>query len=120
MRVGHEFRQPEIQNLGLATLRHEDVCGFDVPVDDAPGVCRVQCVGDLNAEIEQHLGLQRPSCDEVLKGLPLQEFHYDKVLSLVLSDLMDSANIGMVQTGSCPCFTLKSLQRLMIGRKLIG
>src|SRR5436309_12271873 len=33
---------------------------------------------------------------------------------------MDRANIGMIQGGSCPRFTLKSLQRLMIGRELIG
>src|SRR2546428_7329780 len=56
----------------------------------------------------------------VLKGLPLQELHDDKVLSLVLADLVDRANIGMIQGGSCPRFTLKSLQRLMIGRELIG
>src|SRR6266571_1994103 len=33
---------------------------------------------------------------------------------------MDSANIGMVQGGSCPRFPLKSFQRLMIGREPIG
>ena len=42
------------------------------------------------------------------------------MLSFVLADLMDRANIGMIQGGSCPRFTLKSLQRLMIGCELIG
>src|SRR5205807_1448373 len=120
MRLERKLGQSEIENLGLAALRDEDIRGCDVAVDDALGVRHVQCVRDLNAEIEQHLGLQRLPRDEVLKGLPLQELHDDEVLSLVLADLMDSANIGMVQGGSCPRFTLKSLQRLMIGCELIG
>src|SRR6266566_9074354 len=120
MWLGRELGQPEVQNLRLPAAGHENVRRLDVSVDDPLSVGRVQCVGDLNAEIEQPLGLQRPSCNEVLKGLPLQELHDDKVLSLVLADLMDRANIGMIQGGSCPRFTLKSLQRLMIGRELIG
>ena len=30
-----KLRQPEIKNLGVSALCDEDVCGLDVPVDDA-------------------------------------------------------------------------------------
>src|SRR6266436_4111737 len=32
---GRDLRQPEIQNLGVSALGHEDVRWFDVAVDDA-------------------------------------------------------------------------------------
>ena len=52
MRLGGELGKPEIENLGLAALRDEDAGGFDVPVDDTLGVRRIQCIGNLNGEIE--------------------------------------------------------------------
>jgi hypothetical protein len=39
------FGQAEIEQLGLPALRHENISGFDVAMDDARRMCRVQCVG---------------------------------------------------------------------------
>ena len=44
----HEFGQAKVQNLRLARRRHHDVAGFDVAMDDAARMGRVQCIGDLN------------------------------------------------------------------------
>jgi hypothetical protein len=49
------FRQSEIENLGMSSLRDEDICGFDVAVDDASSVSGVERVCDLDAEIERCL-----------------------------------------------------------------
>src|ERR1035438_4225146 len=46
-----DFCQPEVQNLGVAALRHEYVCGLDVPVDDAFCVSCVEFVGNLRSEL---------------------------------------------------------------------
>src|SRR5438094_4716712 len=112
MRLRRELGQSEIQNLCLPALCYEDVGWLDVPMNDSLRVGRIERVGNLNRQIKQQLSLEGLAFDGVPERLPLQELHYDKVLSLMLSDLMDSANIGMVQSGSCPRFTLKSLQRL--------
>ena len=47
------FRQSEIQNLGVTTLGDENVCGLDVPMHDASGVGSIERVSNLNAQ-RQH------------------------------------------------------------------
>jgi hypothetical protein len=43
--------QPEVQNLGMATLGDENVGGLDVSVDDASSVSGVERVGNLDGEL---------------------------------------------------------------------
>ena len=37
---------------------------------EAPGVRRVESVGDLDGEVEQFVRLERLACDAMLEGLP--------------------------------------------------
>ena len=48
-----QLRQAEVEHLGLAARRHEDVRRLDVAVDDALGVRGVERVGDLHGERQQ-------------------------------------------------------------------
>jgi hypothetical protein len=48
-RLQGDFRQSEIENLCLTSIRDEDVRGLDVPMDDSFRMCCIQCVGDLDA-----------------------------------------------------------------------
>ncbi len=49
--------------------------------------------------------------DELLEGLSFQQLHGDKVAAIGLPDLIDSADIRMIQGRGGPGFTLKTLQR---------
>jgi len=64
-RLERYLRQPEIENLRLTSIRHEDVRWLDVPVDDALRVRRVERIGDRDAQIEYRLDLQRFASDPV-------------------------------------------------------
>ena len=57
------FGQPEIQNLSVTALRHENVRRFDVAVNDALAVRRVQRVRNLDAEIEKQFQIQGTARD---------------------------------------------------------
>src|SRR5215813_15330903 len=75
-----DFGQPEIENLRLTSIRNEDVCWFDVPVDDPFRVCGVKAVCDLDAEVEHCFHVQRLSSHLVLEGLAFQILHAMKGL----------------------------------------
>jgi hypothetical protein len=50
----------------------------------------------------------------VLQGAPFQQLHGDEVLCTLLVDLMDRANVGMIQGRSGAGFPLKALNRLPV------
>jgi hypothetical protein len=52
-------------------------------------------------------GLQRPARNAVIQGHPFEQFHYDEVLTVLLADLVDRANVRVVKR---PCLALEALQ----------
>ena len=42
------------------------------------------------------------------QSLPFQQFHHDEVLAVLLADLVDCTNIGMIQSGQCLGYPLES------------
>src|SRR5215472_8095053 len=72
----------------------------------------VQCIGDLNAEVKQGFNVQRLATDPMAKCLALQQFHGDEGSPLRLINLVDGADVRMIQCGSCLGFTLKTAERM--------
>src|SRR5580692_9842749 len=117
---GRDLGQAEIENLGVAALGYEDVGGFDVAVHDAFGVRGIECVGDLDGEGKQSVQLDRASTDQVLQGLAVEKFHGDEGLAVFLADVVDGANVGMVQGGCGLGFALKAGESLGVARNFVG
>jgi len=53
---GDDLRQPKVENLGVAALGRKDVGRFDVAMDDAFRVRRIQRIGDLDGQRQSQLG----------------------------------------------------------------
>ena len=92
-----DLRQPKIQNLGVSALGHKQVCGLDVAVDYAFCVCRVQRVGNLDGKGQNQLGFHRSPSDAVFQRQPVQKLHGDEGLSVLLADVVDRADVGVIQ-----------------------
>ena len=92
------FRQPEIQNLGVSTLGHKNVGGLDVAVNDAFDVGGVQSVGNLDGQAEQNFRLDGLSGDAMLQSHTVQELHNEERMAVMLPDLMNRADIGMIES----------------------
>src|SRR5437870_3433530 len=94
------LRQSEIENLGVSTLGDEDVSGLNIAVDNALAVGRIQSVGNLDADFEQALQVEGAAGNQVLQSRTVQVLHGNEGAPVFLPNVMDRADIGMVQGGS--------------------
>ncbi len=112
--------EAKIENLGVAARGNENVRRFDVAMDDALRVCGVERVGNLDAQIEHCFDLQRLARDAVPECLSLQQFHGDEGSPIGLVDLVDRADVRVVQRGHGFGFPLKAAESLCVMGKLVG
>jgi hypothetical protein len=83
----------------VPALGHEDIAGLDVPVDDARSMGGIKGVGDLNAKRQCLLDLQRFAADAVFQRHSIKKLHDDERMTIVLPNLMDRADVGMIESG---------------------
>jgi hypothetical protein len=68
----------------------------------------------------QHLShVHRPAVDSRLQGLSIEKFHDDKRPAVVLSDVVNRADLRMVECRCGASFDTESLERLRILRPLL-
>ena len=87
---------------------------------DAFGVGSIERVGDLNAKIEHEVGGQRLSVDPVLERLAFEIFHGQKGLALLFADIVDGADVGVVQRGGGSGLAAKPVQHGKLAADVIG
>ena len=80
-------------------IRHKDVRWLDVSMDDALRMRGVESIGDLDAQLEHRFALLRLASDHVPERLPLQQFHGDEGSPIGLVNLVDRADVRVVQGG---------------------
>ena len=117
---GRHLRQPEVENFGVATPRHQDVRRLDVAMDNAFSVRRVQGVGNLGCQIEQQLNLQWLTQEAMLQRDAIEKLHRDEGAAFFFADVVNRADVGMVQRRCGFRFAPESFQRLTIVGQLFG
>src|SRR5664280_533996 len=81
----------------MAAFCYEDVGGLDIAVDDAFGVRRIKRIGDVDRDGKQLFRFERPPRDAVLEGLPLQKLHGDEGTRVLFTDVVNRADVGMIE-----------------------
>ena len=66
---------------------------------DALRMCRVESISHIGRDGEQPVEVQRSVADEVLQRLAFQILHDDVGHPIVFADVIDCADVGMVQGG---------------------
>ena len=112
-RTLYEFGDPEVQNLRLAALRNKNVGGLNVAMNDAFLVRGIQAVGNLDGVIDQLMQSagRAVSCaclDPFAKRHALQQLHNDEGLAVVLAQLVDRADVGVVEGRGGARFALEA------------
>ena len=72
------------------------------------------------AEREQGLDVQRAARDAVLQSHALEKLHGDEGVAFVLADVVNGADVGMVQRGGGLGFALETAQRLRVSGDVVG
>ena len=98
----------------------EDVRGFDVAVHDPLGVGDFQGIGDLDGQLQQFLNFHGLIINVMFQGHALEQFHADEGTPFMLPDIVNRANVGMIQGRSGARFALKALQRGVVLDHIIG
>jgi hypothetical protein len=92
----HSLGQAKIQNLRVSPLGHKDVRRLDVAVDDAGSVSNIESICHLNAQRQQHFRFQRTPSYAMLEGRTVQKLHCDECLTILLANVINRANVGVV------------------------
>src|SRR6185437_11683934 len=112
--------QAEVQNLGMTAVSYENVCRLDVPMDDAARMCRLKGVSDLNRQSHDLIDIQGMVADQMLQSLSFQILHYDERSAVVLPNVVDGADIGVIETGSGLGLAPEAAERLLVSGDVLG
>ena len=75
---------------------------------DALRMCSVQSIGHLHSQIEDFLDIQRLAPNQVLERLSLQQLHGDEGPAVSFVDLVDCADVWMIQRRCSKGFPLEA------------
>jgi hypothetical protein len=104
----------------VTTLGDEDVGWLDVAMHNPGSMGRVQRVGNFGSQGQQDFGFQRPSRDSILKCQAIEKLHGDKRLVLVPANLIDRADVGMIEGRSGAGLAAKPFQSMRIIGHIFG
>src|SRR3989442_4314137 len=80
----------------------------------------VQCVGDLRPEVEWLFEWKRVLFEAFGQRFPLDAFHSEIINAVLMTDIMQGANIRMIQAGNGLRFALEALLANRIRGELRG
>src|SRR5579862_7733711 len=88
-------------------------------MNNAAAMRGVECIGNLDTHLQHLLNLERTPFDLVPQGGPVQVLHGDERLPRFLADVVNGADVGMVQGRSRLGFPLKTGQGLGISGNIL-
>ena len=103
-----QLRQTKVQQL-RAGLGEHDVAGLQIAMRDAFAVSLVQRVGNLDGVLQHLLHRQRTFLQPLRERLAFEIFHHQKINSVLMADVVEGADVRMIQAGDRFCFALESL-----------
>src|SRR5271154_1644989 len=90
--------QAEIEQLGVAPRGNKNVGRLDVAMDDAVFMRSFQGAGDFDGNAEKLRNLHRPAGDGMLQRVPAEQLHCQENTAVLLSNLVDRADVWMIQS----------------------
>ena len=118
--VPRQLRQSEVEDFGLPVFRQKNVGWFYVAMNDALRVGRRQSVGCLYRDLEDLIQIHGLAPDALLQALTLELFHHDKGMAIIVLNIVDRADVGMIQLRCSSRLALETVERLAISKEIFG
>ena len=113
------FRQPEVEHLRAPVAGDEDVRRLDIAMDDALGVRGLERIRDLNSQIEHFWEPEGMAIRQPLpQRLAFEQLHGQQRLTVGVVDLVDRADVRVVQRRGGARLALEALECEMVAREL--
>ncbi len=91
------YGQPEVQDLHQPFRRDHDVRRLQVAVDDADRVRLGECVRDLDRITQNVVERQALGGNQLVEAPAGDELHGDEVRALILANLIDMDDVGVIE-----------------------
>src|SRR4051812_39277182 len=93
-------RQSKVSEECVSRVVNQDVAGLDIPVDQTPGMSKVQGFGDRCHQSRRLVKAGAAIFDSLGEVAPLDELGHDEAQTVVgTPDVVNRHNKGMVKTG---------------------
>src|SRR4029453_19528127 len=83
-------------------------------MDDADAVCGLERGGDFNRGLERVLECQRSFFETAFKRLALEVLHHEIRRAALVADVVQGADVGMVELGNDSGFAVEAVAELTI------
>src|SRR5262245_4003647 len=97
-----------------------DVARLEVTVDDASPMRLVGRVRDLDADPQRLVPRQRTLLQSILQRLALEQLHDDVIGAVLMADVVEHADMRMVQRGDDTSLPLEAGAQVRVGREVRG
>ena len=110
------FGQSKVEDLGLSTLGQKQVRRFQIAMHNARRMRHIKRISNLSGKVHELFNRKGFSLDAVLQRRAFKALHHDVEPILVFANVVDGADVGVIESRCGPGLTLKSFSRLRILR----
>ena len=120
-RVAFEgFRQPEVEHFHRTVFGDHDIRRFQVAVDDAFCVRRVEPCRNLRGNVDRLFELESTSLDPLCQRFAFDELHDEREHAVGFFESIDRGNVGMIQRCQHASLALESSHPLTVASETLG
>ena len=113
---GECLGQAEVEHFDLTLRRDLDVGGFEIAMDDALRVRRIERVGHLAGQPQRLAHRHRPSRDDVGERVAFDELEHQGPNAVSVFDPVERRDMRMIERGEQPRFAIEPRQSIRIER----
>ncbi len=106
-------RQTKVEDLHQSPIGQHHVCRLQVAMKDPQQMRRAQTVRDLDAHRQHQLQTRRPLSNDLVQRLPRHILHHDVGFFALFADLIDGADVGVLDRRGQPRLAQHSRPHLL-------